>query len=72
LAAGVLGGIDALAAVQFKRIHLTDTDAWIGRLTPDHLLTLSQHDGGCIASIEVGGDRPARASRSRSSGRRVG
>ena len=61
LAAGVLGGIsgvDALAAIQFKRIHLTDTDSWIERLTPDHLLMLSQHDGGCIASIEVGGNRP--------------
>ena len=55
---GGISGIDALAAIQFKHIHLTDTDAWIERLTPDHLLMPSQHDSGCIASIEVGGNRP--------------
>ncbi len=61
LAMYVLGGIneiDALTAIQFGSIHLTDTDEWIERSTPDHLLMLSRHHNGCIVSIEVGGNRP--------------
>jgi predicted dehydrogenase len=61
LAMSVLGGIseiDALAAIQFAQVRLTDTDEWIERSTPDHLLMLSRHHNGCVASIEVGGNRP--------------
>lgn len=55
---GEIAEIDALATIQFRQIHLTDTGASIERSTPDQLLMLSRHDNCCIASIEVGGNRP--------------
>ncbi|MEH2044866.1 Gfo/Idh/MocA family protein [Nostoc sp.] len=55
---GKINEIDALTSIQFKSIHLTDTDERIERLTADHLLMLSRHDNDCIVSIEVGGNRP--------------
>ena len=55
---GEINEINALATIQFESIHLTDTDEWIERSTPDHLLMLSRHNKGCVVSIEVGGNRP--------------
>ena len=55
---GEISEVNALAAIQFEQIHLTDTNAWIRRSTPDHLLVMSRHDNGCLVSIEVGGNRP--------------
>ena len=50
--------LDALSAIQHPTVRLTDTDTTIVRTTPDQLFILSRHESGCVASIEVGGDRP--------------
>ncbi len=62
LAEQLLGGVvtlDALSAIQHPVVRLTDTDTMIARTTPDQLFILSRHESGCVASIEIGGDRPA-------------
>ena len=55
---GALTSVDALAKIQHPEIHLTDSDDVISRTTPDQLFILGLHASGCVASIEVGGDRP--------------
>ena len=50
--------LDALSAIRHPSIRLADTGETIARTTPDQLLIVSRHDSGCIASIEVSGDRP--------------
>ena len=50
--------LDALSAIQHPTVRLIDTGTTIARTTPDQLFILSHHEGGCVASIEVGGDRP--------------
>ena len=55
---GPVTSVDALGRVQHPEIMLTDTGGVIARTTPDHLFVLSRHAGGCVASVEIGGDRP--------------
>lgn len=50
--------LDALSTIQHPTVRLTDTDTTTTRTTPDQLFILSRHEGGCVASIEIGGDRP--------------
>jgi predicted dehydrogenase len=60
LASFVLGEItelNAVAAIHFPSVHLTDTNEDIVRSTPDQLLILSRHENGCIVSTDVGGPR---------------
>ena len=62
LAIFVLGGmreIEALSAVQFPSVHLTDTDKRIDRSLPDHLLTLGRHENDCLVSSEMSGGHSA-------------
>ncbi len=56
---GSVVGLDALSATQFPEVRLSDTGGTLLRNTPDHLLVLSSHVGGCVLSTEVGGNRPA-------------
>lgn len=55
---GFVCEVDALAEVQHPDIRLSDTGDTTARTTPDQLFVLSHHASGCIASMEVGGDRP--------------
>lgn len=55
---GPVRKVDALAKIQHPEIRIVDTDATIARTTPDQLFMLGRFDSGCVASIEVGGDRP--------------
>lgn len=56
---GPVREIDALAAIQHPEIRIIDTGATVARTTPDQLFVLGRFDTGCIASLEIGGDRPA-------------
>ncbi len=56
----LLGGAEALgalAAIQHLLVRLTDTGEVIARTTPDQVFVTGRFASGCIASIEVGGDR---------------
>ncbi len=55
---GPVEEVSALAAIQHPAIRLTDSGAVIARTTPDQLFVTGRFPSGCIASIEVGGDRP--------------
>lgn len=56
---GPVQEIDALAAIQHPQIRITDTGSTVARTTPDQLFVLGRFGAGCVASLEVGGDRPA-------------
>jgi len=61
LACHLLGNIlelDAMAAIRFPQITLTDTGGTIDRNTPDHLLVLSRHTDDCLLTTEIGGNCP--------------
>ena len=55
LVLGEITGLDALTAIHFPTVQLTDTHEQIRRTTPDQLLILSRHANGCIASVEIAG-----------------
>ncbi len=55
---GRLETMDALSAIQHPSVRLSDTGGTIARTTPDQIFLLTRHGSGCIASIEIGGDRP--------------
>ena len=56
---GPVREVDALATIQHPQVRIMDTGATVARTTPDQLFMLGRFDSGCVASLEVGGDRPA-------------
>lgn len=56
---GPMREVQAVGAIQHPLVRLTDRDASIARDTPDQLFLLGRFSSGCLASIEIGGDRPA-------------
>ena len=56
---GPVVSLDALSAIQFPEVWLSDIGGILLRDTPDHLLVLRRHESGCVLSAEVGGNRPA-------------
>ena len=55
---GAAEEVGALATIQHPSVRLIDTGNMIARTTPDQLFVTGRFADGCIASIEVGGDRP--------------
>ncbi len=54
---GAAAEVGALATIQHPSVRLIDTGEAIARTTPDQLFVIGRFASGCIASIEVGGDR---------------
>ncbi len=55
---GPVESLSALDAIQHPVVRLTDTGGTVARTTPDQLFVTGRFAGGCVASLEVGGDRP--------------
>lgn len=55
--------VSALNSIQRPRMRITGSEQTVERTSPDHVLVIGRHEGGCVSSLEVIGgvtDQPFR------------
>jgi predicted dehydrogenase len=51
--AGDYRDVTALNSILVEQMRLTGTDGTVTRTSPDHIVVIGRHEGGCISSLEV-------------------
>jgi len=52
---GAYSDVSALNSILVERMRLTGSDKTVARTSPDHVVVIGRHEGGCVSSLEVVG-----------------